>query len=178
MDTLAMKTTTRQISTALAALFFWCFWVPQVKADPADSSRNSFRPVIYVGGGASSFDGSIWFQSGVANRHHTWLAGISYRPFYKQERFVYGAVYQYFPNPPGRRFDIFFQLETELGWYETDFLKALYGGYGLSVRLGKKAWLRTNYGLGLIHGVSESMFFGASSLDIAGNIRLGFGFRF
>lgn len=145
-------------------------------AQPTDSL--GYRPVVSVALSTSFFGVATGIQAGIANPHHTWLAGFGYRPFHGTKRFVFGALYQYFPNPPARRFNLFFQVETEMGQVDSRFLTALYGGYGLAIRLGKSAWFRTNYGLGLMQGKKHNNFFPNTSIDLAGNLRFGFGMRF
>ena len=161
----------------LGILLIFCLSGPAL-ARTADSLKSTFRPVLSLGFAASYFGAPLWVNAGVSNTRHTWLAGVSYRPHLNSNRFIFGAQYQYFPNPPARRFDLFFQFETMLGKEESNFLTAFYTGYGLSVRIGRRGWFRTHYGLGLIQGVENPFFLETESLDLTGNLRFGFGFRF
>jgi hypothetical protein len=147
------------------------------EAKPADSLASRFRPVLHLGFSTTALGLPLWLQAGVAKGRHTGLVGLGFNVAEKSNPWMVGALYQYFPNPPGRRFDVFFQIEAE--WATQGHQKGqagLYGGYGLNIRIGKTGFFRTNYGLGWLFGKTDGP--STATGNLSGNFRIGFGRRF
>ncbi len=108
------------------------------------------------------------------------------------------GVYQFFPNPLGKRYDLFFQyeatwfyfkydgmntqtlIETTLPNYASCWYFGQYFGYGLRVRFLKNFEITHNIGLGyLVGGFKESgMKSRSAGHGLSGNTRLSLSYTF
>ena len=156
---------------------------------PDTATRFRYRPVAGVSlettlipgnlaatlhAGAGRGSGSFWGGPVVSLRNggYAYLEGPRLCGFH--------LAWRYFPNPPGRRFDLFFQAETIFLRFRhraggADRQTGLLLSYGLRVRLGRSLFLFQNSGLG--YGYGEAGGKGQKSpfpeSGIRGNFRLG-----
>jgi hypothetical protein len=118
--------------------------------------------------------GSLWGGPVVSIRN----GGLTY--FDGPRLCGFNLAWRFFPNPPGRRFDLFFQAETIFLRFRhraggADWQTGLLLSYGLRVRLGCDLFLFQNSGLGYGYGRAGGLGSGTSfpGTGLRGNFRLG-----
>lgn len=144
-------------------------------------NRVSIGPVFRQKGGGST----NWTARNVALQNDNYLKGLS-------------GVYQFFPNPRGKRYDLFFQYEATWLYFNYDALiensgiwtrtpnyascwyLGQYVGYGLRVRFLKNFEITHNVGLGYLAGKYKNSYgtFSVGEEGISGNTRISLSYTF
>ncbi len=143
-------------------------------------NRVSIGPVFRQKGGGHK----DWMAQNIGLQNESYLKGLS-------------GVYQFFPNPRGKRYDLFFQYEATWLYFKYDALiqnsgiwtrtpnyascwyLGQYFGYGLRVRFLKNFEFTHNVGLGYLRGryMNGNGSFSVGN-GISGNTRLSLSYTF